>query len=117
MLLTGSTLKKTLAAALVLATVGTTIAATTTEAEARWRRGPAVAAGIIGGLAAGALIAGATRPAYGYDDGYYRPAYAPVYGAPAYVDEGYDAPVCYTRRQRVYVDDVRFVYRRVRVCE
>ena len=63
-----------------------------TDAEARSRRGAAVAAGVIGGLAAGALIAGAANaynaPSYSY--GYGAPAYG--YGAPAY---GYGAPVGY----------------------
>jgi hypothetical protein len=45
-----------------------------------------VAAGVIGGIAAGALIAGATRPAYGYYGYGYGPAYypAPAYGPPCY---------------------------------
>lgn len=46
--------------------------------------GVGIAAGVLGGLAAGAIIAGATRPAYA----------APVYGAPVYVDE----PECFRRR-------------------
>jgi hypothetical protein len=40
-------------------------------------RGAAVAAGVVGGLALGALAAGAARPAYGYG--------APVYGGDCYV--------------------------------
>ncbi len=65
-----------------------------------WRpaRGAAVAAGIVGGLAAGALIAGATAPAYA------APVYGPpsnYYGAPAYYEPSYAysyQPTCYTRR-------------------
>jgi hypothetical protein len=88
-----------------------------------WRpgRGAAVAAGIVGGLAAGALIAGATQPAYAapvYGPGYVPPSYAPAYGsgyAPAY---GYEyQPTCYTRRVRQVVDYDTVVIRRVRVCE
>jgi hypothetical protein len=65
-----------------------TSVAAPTPADARcW--GCGVAAGVIGGIAAGAIIAGATRPAYGYYG--YGPAYAydPGYAyAPAY-DGGY----------------------------
>jgi hypothetical protein len=47
------------------------------DAHAQWRRGGggAVAAGVIGGLAAGAIIGSAVAPRY-----YYEPA--PVYVAP-----------------------------------
>jgi hypothetical protein len=106
-----SVMKTVFAAGLALATVGATMAATTGSAEARWRhgRGWGVGAGIVGGLAAGALIAGAARPAYGY--GY--PAYGyPVYGEPAYEY----APSCHLERRQVWIDDYRWTYRRVRVC-
>jgi hypothetical protein len=59
----------------------------TTEAEAQnRRRGGAIAAGVIGGLAAGALIGAASNayaaPAYGYGYGSspYGYGYAPAYG-------------------------------------
>jgi hypothetical protein len=91
------------------------IAASTTEAEARWRggwrhgwhghhhhRGGAAAAGILGGLAAGALIGAATNayayPAYSYGyPAYSYPAYSyyPAYGY------GYAAPVAYYQQPRV----------------
>ena len=89
------------------------IAASTTDAEARWRGrhhgGGAVAAGIIGGLAAGALIGAATNayaaPSYGYAPASsygYAPAasysYAPAYGY------GY-APASYGYAQTAYYDD------------
>jgi hypothetical protein len=138
-----STLRKTAIAALAASVIGagvTTISAT--SAEAQWRprhawghgygykpnrgaRGAAVAAGIIGGLAAGALIAGAANPAYaapsyGYaQPQYYQPAYGGYaqpsysYGAPAYAYQ----PTCYTRRVRQQVDYDTVVIRRVRVCE
>ncbi len=54
-----------------------TLAATTAEARPRYwghGRGAAVGAGIVGALAAGALVAAATRPSYAH--GYY--GYAPV---------------------------------------
>jgi hypothetical protein len=67
-----------------------------TTAEARWRGG-GVAAGVIGGIAAGAIIAGAASsqyygygygPGYAYDPGYaYPPAYA--YEGPAYYGSDY----------------------------
>lgn len=81
--------------ALALATI-----AAPTNADARWRGG-GIAAGVIGGIAAGAIIAGAAAnsgPYYygGYD---YAPGYAygPSYGyvpgyAPGYA---YDAPYGY----------------------
>jgi hypothetical protein len=73
-------MKKTLA---VLATAGALAvvsAAAPTDANAQWgRRGGAVAAGVIGGLAAGAIIGSAVAPRY-YDP-YYGPA--PVYVEPA----------------------------------
>jgi hypothetical protein len=68
-----------------------------TAADARCI-GCAVGAGVIGGIAAGAIIAGAANRgygyydgAYGYDPGYaYEPGYAyggPVYGG--YYNDGY----------------------------
>jgi hypothetical protein len=84
------------------------MAASTTDAEARWRgrhHGGAVAAGLIGGLAAGALIGAATNayaaPSYGYGYGY-APAYSYGY-APAY-SYGY-APASYGYAQTAYYDD------------
>ena len=80
-------MKKTLTALLAVATVVGTLGAAATGANAQWRRGGGgggVAAGIIGGLAAGAIIGGALsqRPAYGYPT-----YYAPVQGYSPY--EGY----------------------------
>jgi len=73
-------MKKILA---VLATAGALAVVSVgapTDANAQWRRGGgAVAAGVIGGLAAGAIIGSAVAPRY-YDP-YYGPA--PVYVAPA----------------------------------
>jgi hypothetical protein len=62
-------------------------AATDQVTEVRWRRGwggGALAAGIIGGLALGAIASSPYRYSYGYAPGY---AYAPTYygyGYPAY---------------------------------
>jgi hypothetical protein len=70
-----TTLKKTFTAALAALTLSGAVLASADPAEARpGRRGGAIAAGVIGGIALGAAIA-AHRPAY---------AYEPVYGyAPA----------------------------------
>ncbi len=146
------TTTKAMMAAAAVATLATgATVASTSSAEAQWRgkrhvgagwhgprgyayrpyrggRGVGVAAGIIGGLAAGALIAGASNayaaPAYGYSYGY-APVYQPSYGyAPAYYGGStyYNAPAyayqptCYTRRVRERVDYDTVVIRRVRVC-
>jgi hypothetical protein len=81
-------------------------------------RGAAVAAGIIGGIAAGALIAGSSpayavpAPSYGYAPAYgYAPE--PTYYQPAY--ETYQ-PSCYFKKVRQVVDYDTVVIRRVRVC-
>jgi hypothetical protein len=87
-----------------------------TEAQARYYyhghhhgNGGAVAAGVLGGLAVGALAAGAARP-YGY--GYPARGYGYGYGDPGY---GYGG--CYVTRQRV-IDDWSYPHwRRVRVCD
>ena len=93
---------KTLTALAAAATLGLAAIATPQPAEAR---GGAIAAGIIGGLAAGAIIGSAVHgPYYGYGPGYYGPA-------PAYYGGG-----CYWTRQRVW-DGWGWRSRRVRVCD
>jgi hypothetical protein len=82
----------------------------------RGNRGAAVAAGIIGGLAVGALIAGAAQPAYA------APTYsygAPVYGHGGYVNAGHYGyqPQCYWQRVRQHDGYGGIVVRRVQVCE
>jgi hypothetical protein len=78
------------------------------------RRGPsgaAVAAGVIGGLAVGAIIAG-SRPAYAAGPTYVADPYYSPYAYPAY------QPYCYRTWQPVYDAWGRHVGdRRVRVCE
>jgi hypothetical protein len=83
-------------------------------------RGGAVAAGIIGGIAAGALIAGATRPAYAAPA--YNYGYAPAYQQPTYYQPAYEPaysyqPTCHFRKVRQVVDEDTVVIRRVRVCQ
>jgi hypothetical protein len=112
-----STFKKASLSALAAATLMGTLAISTTDASAQWRRhhyrgggwGPGIAAGVVGGLALGAL---ATRPYY-YDP-YYAPA--PVY----YPDDPYYAPPprrCWIERREI-VDPVSGYVRirGVRVC-
>jgi hypothetical protein len=92
-------LKKTgmaVAAAALLA------AATIVAPQPAEARGGAVAAGIIGGLAAGALIGAAAAHPY-YGPGYYGPA--PVYYGPN----------CWWQRERFW-DGWGWRVRRVRVC-
>jgi hypothetical protein len=55
------TLKKTLSSALAALTLGCAILAPTAGAEARGYRGGAIAAGVIGGLALGAIAAQAAQ--------------------------------------------------------
>jgi len=89
------------------------VTASSQQAEARCY-GCAVGAGVVGGLAAGAIIGSALAyPRYGY--GYYG---GPAYGyAPAYYGGYYGGPAyygrsCWTRR----VVNANGVVRRVRVC-
>lgn len=71
--------------------------------QAQARDGGAIAAGVIGGLAAGALLGAAVsnaqaEPAYGYGYGYRQPAYE--YAPPRRVRtyEVYDGPVYRSER-------------------
>ncbi len=112
--------KTGLAAVLATATVAGTTLSGVSEAEAGHRRGhgAAVAAGIIGGIAAGALIAGAARPAYGGSVYYDEPSYGyrPVRSYRTY--DYYDEPAqdCHWERRRVRLDPWTYTVRRVQVC-
>lgn len=111
--------KKINVAAIAAATLAGTIMISTAPAEAQYRgygrayHGPAygyrpyrrnyggaVAAGVVGGLALGALAASSARPAY---------------AAPTYVYE--DAPVCRTIVDRRVNGWGEVVVRRTRVCD
>ena len=76
--------------------------------------GADVAAGLIGGLAIGAIVGGAVAP---------RPAPPPVYVAPApvYVAPApapvYLEPACYWTRGQPVWDGYRWVRPRVQVCD
>src|SRR5512132_2410742 len=80
---------RTLTAFAAAATLGLAAVATPQPAEAR--HGGAIAAGVIGGLAIGALIGSAASAPYAYAPGYY--------GGPAYYG-GYGG--CYWTRQRFW---------------
>ena len=89
-------MKKFVSATLAIAVVAGSLVAT---APANAQRGAAVAAGVLGGIAAGAIIASQPRP-------YYAPA--PVYAEPQ--------PACYWQRQRVW-DGYAWRIQRVQVCQ
>lgn len=77
--------------------------------SAEAREGGAVAAGVIGGLALGAIAGSAAANSNGYNGGY-----APAYAAP----QPYYGGGCYYQRRPVYDEDGELVgHRRVRVCE
>jgi len=91
----------TLAAA---ATLAVAAVATPTTADARCR-GCGIAAGVIGGLAVGAIIGSAAAGAYGPHYGYYGPGPYYAYG-----------PRCFWTRERVW-NGHRWRLARVRVCD
>lgn len=104
-----SFLNKTLVAGAAVLMLAGAVATTTAPAEAR--NGGAIAAGVLGGLAVGAIAGSAaanSNAGYGYNNGY------PAYAAPAPVYGG----GCYFERRPVYDDDGEMIgHRRVRVCE
>ncbi|MBM3608798.1 MAG: hypothetical protein FJX29_10185 [Alphaproteobacteria bacterium] len=117
------TYRKALVPALAALVAATGLMVSVQSAEARWRgggyahpgfvhknhgwRGGPVAAGVLGGLALGAVSVHAARSRY-YDPGYgYQPDYAPAY-----------APACVKQHQPVYDNWGNFHgYRKVRVCQ
>ena len=101
---------------IALAAASLLAAALPSPAQARCD-GCAVGAGVLGGLAAGAIIGGAIANS---QPRYYEPA--PVYVAPppppAYVEppEYVEGPVCHIERHR-YWDGYGYRTRRVEVCD
>lgn len=67
--------------------------------------GGAVAAGVVGGLAVGAIIGSQANRGYYGGPGYYESGYQPVYRG------------CHTERQQVEDAYGRIHIRRVRVCD
>ena len=67
--------------------------------------GGAVAAGVVGGLAVGAIIGSQANRGYYGGPGYYESGYQPVYGG------------CHTERQQVEDGYGRVHIQRVRVCD
>src|SRR5262245_46638168 len=97
---------KTLTALAAAATIGIGAVAAPTSASAQWRHhhgGAGIAAGVLGGLAAGAIIGSATAPYYADPYGAYAYGPEPVYGG------------CFVRRERFW-DGWRWRIRRVQVC-
>jgi hypothetical protein len=68
--------------------------------------GGAVAAGVVGGLAVGAIIGSQANRGYYGGPGYYESGYQPVYGGG-----------CHIERQEVDDGYGRIRIRRVRVCD
>jgi len=99
-------MRKWIIALVAAVTIAGSMVAVTPEAEARGRGG-AVAAGVLGGLAAGAIIGSAAAPYY-----YAPPPPPPAYYAPAPV---YYGPQCVWQKQR-YWDGYYWQVRRVKVC-
>lgn len=102
-------MSRALSALCAAAMIGAALTAPTAPAEARDRG--AVAAGIIGGVAAGTLLGAAIaqpRP-------YYAPA--PVYVEPEPVYVAPPPPRCFWARGEPEWDGYRWVRPRMRVCE
>jgi hypothetical protein len=97
---------------IALFAVGLSAAALPSTAEARCR-GCAVGAGVVGGLALGAIIGSSIANS---QPRYVEPA--PVYGGPPayYAPEYVEGPVCHVERQRFW-DGYGWRHRRVEVCD
>ena len=88
-----------------LSAVAALALAVTVTSQPAQARGGAIAAGVVGGLAVGAIIGSqANRGGY-YEPGYYDSGYQPVYGR------------CHTERQQVEDGYGRIRIQRVRVCD
>jgi hypothetical protein len=98
---------------IALAFAGLAAAALPTSADAGCR-GCGVAAGVVGGLAAGALIGSALATPPG------GPVYveAPPPPPPAYYYEEYgNGPICRVERRRFWVEGYGWRHRRIEVCD
>jgi hypothetical protein len=102
---------------IALAAAALVAAAVPNAAEARCH-GCGVAAGVVGGLAAGAIIGSAiagSRPAYVEPEPVYVEPPPPPPGA--YYVEPADGPVCHTVRRRIFVDGVGYRWTREEICD
>jgi hypothetical protein len=121
-----STLRKTMTGVVAALAFAGPLALASTEASAagRWRHhhgggnwaGPMVA-GLIGGLALGAIASSASRRSYGdYGSSYYPTGgYHPAAGY--YGEAGYGAVSCVKQRRPAYDEWGRYIgHQKVRVC-
>jgi hypothetical protein len=93
-------------------------AAIPNAAEARCH-GCGVAAGVVGGLAAGAIIGSAiagSRPAYAEPQPVYVEPPPPPPGA-YYVEPADVGPVCHMVRRRIFIDGVGYRWTREEICD
>lgn len=97
------TLRKTLFTGVAM--LAALAAAPMGAAQAENGRNAAAAVGVLGGIAAGAAIAGAANQNHVY------------VGRPQVIEEEDDQPVCHYERQRVELPDGAVRIRHVRVCE
>ena len=100
---------------IALAAAGLLAAALPSSAQARCH-GCGVAAGVVGGLAAGAILGSALAGPRYYEPGpvYVEPPPPPP-SAVYYDDPG--APVCHVERHRVWLQGYGWRYRRIEVCD
>jgi hypothetical protein len=82
-----------------------TLAVAVTSQPAFAHDGGAIAAGVIGGLAVGAIIGSQANRGYYNGPGYYESGYQPVYTN------------CRTEREQVVDEYGRYHTRRIRVCD
>jgi hypothetical protein len=96
---------RTLFAFIAASTIAAATVATPTSANARCR-GCGIAAGVLGGLAAGAIIGSAIANS--------PPSPLPdvVYVAPPPAA----GPVCHFERRRVWIEGIGYRWRRIEVC-
>jgi hypothetical protein len=106
-------MNKRLLAGIMIGTALAGAAAAPASARDGWSPGAAAAVGVLGGLAVGSAIAGASNGYYPGKPVYVAPRPAPVYRevAPAYVEH------CYVERERVWVPGWGWEMRRRRICE
>ena len=91
----------------VVAISALALGVTVAPKPAQARNDGAIAAGVVGGLAVGAIVASQPRGYYG-GQGYYESGYQPVYGY---------GGGCHTERQQFEDGYGRIRVRRVRVCD